>query len=446
MTNIIVLGIQWGDEGKGKIVDLLAPAFGAVARYQGGHNAGHTVYVRGQRIVLHLIPSGILHPGTLCLIGNGVVLDPRAFLDELSALKKVVDVRDQNIAISRSAHIILPYHAQIEKFAEESRGDRKIGTTCRGIGPAYEDKAGRRGIRAGELLEPDVLREKISDNVEEKNFLFRSHGFPILDAIQIYEEYVKYGEILRPFIQDVSFLLHQHLEAGKNVLFEGAQGALLDVDHGTYPYVTSSNATAGGALTGLGIGPTKIGAVLGVTKAYTTRVGAGPFPTEIHDDRAKEIARRGDEFGATTGRPRRCGWFDAVAVSYACRINGIDKVAITKPDVLDGFSEIPVCTGYIYKGSLLRSFPTDPWILEKVVPEYKTVAGWIRPVHGARDFDALPQAFMDYVKFLEDLIQAQAVVVSTGVERGETILKEELLNGLIDVQSIRPGSLSRSLA
>jgi adenylosuccinate synthase len=444
MANIVVIGTQWGDEGKGKIVDLLTPSFDIVARYQGGHNAGHTVYVRGNKIVLHLIPSGILHPGTLCVIGNGVVLDPKAFLEEIEALKKAADIRPDNIAVSECAHLIFPYHSLVEKFSEESLGERKIGTTCRGIGPAYEDKAARRGIRAGDLLDLDVLKDKITANVREKNEFFLRHGLPELSARAIFEEYAGYAAAMRSYIQDVSRLLDDKIMAGSSVLFEGAQGALLDIDHGTYPFVTSSNSTAGGACTGLGVGPTNIDAVLGVTKAYTTRVGAGPFPTEIFDEPGKIIAKRGDEFGATTGRPRRCGWFDAVAVSYACRINGIERVAITKPDVLDGFEEIQVCTAYKYKGSVLRGFPAESRVLDKVTPEYRRVPGWKQPVHGAKEWADLPQAFKDYLNLLEDLTETHAVIVSTGVERNETILWDEALEGLLDLAAIRRNGCPRS--
>jgi len=444
MANIVVLGTQWGDEGKGKIIDLLTPSFDVIARYQGGHNAGHTVYVKGKKIVLHVIPSGILHPGKLCLIGNGVVLDPRAFLEELAALKQLVSIEDENIVISRNAHLILPYHSLVEKCCEEQMGAKKIGTTCRGIGPAYEDKVARRGIRAGDLLDLEVLKEKILDNAPDKNAYLERRGLPAFDPLKIYEEYAGYAPRLKPYIQDVSLLLDQLIKAGKPVLFEGAQGALLDIDHGTYPYVTSSNSTAGGVCTGLGIGPSKIDAVIGVTKAYTTRVGSGPFPTEMFDDVGKAIARKGDEFGATTGRPRRCGWFDAVAVAYACRINAIDKIVLTKPDVLDGLQEIRVCTGYKYKGSLLPEFPQDPWVLDKVVPQYVEKPGWKKSVHKLRDFADLPQAFKDYVGLIEDLIGAKAVIISTGVERKDTILDSRALGKLLNLSAIDKGLLSQA--
>ena len=436
MANIVILGTQWGDEGKGKIVDLLTPAFDVVARYQGGHNAGHTVYRDGRKIVLHLIPSGILQTGILCIIGNGVVLDPRAFLDEIEALRPVASVGPDRIAVSKNAHLILPYHGMLERASEESLGAGKIGTTCRGIGPAYEDTAARRGIRTGDLLDLEVLRDKIFVNTAAKNDLLRRCGLAELDAQALYELYAGFAAALRPYIQDTSRLLHDRIKAGAAVLFEGAQGALLDIDHGTYPFVTSSSATAGGVCTGLGIGPAAVGAVFGVTKAYTTRVGSGPFPTELSDERGRLIARRGDEFGATTGRPRRCGWFDAVAVSYACRVNGIARMALTKPDVLDPLPEIQVCTGYKYKGSLLRDFPPEPWILEKVTPEYRVLPGWSEPVHRSRDFDALPRAFRDYLRVLEDLVEARAGIISTGVEREDTVLVEGALAGLVDVGAL----------
>lgn len=437
MSNIVILGTQWGDEGKGKVVDLLTPSFDTVARYQGGHNAGHTVYLEGQKIVLHLIPSGILHPGKLCLVGNGIALSPQALLEEIAALKAFGASVGNNLVISRNAHLILPYHMAIEKMTEEKRGERKIGTTSRGIGPAYEDKAARSGIRAGDLLDLEVLEEKIRTNVEFKNAILRTFGFPPLDANRIYEEYAGYASRIGNFIGDVSLILDQKIRQGKPVLFEGAQGSLLDIDHGTYPYVTSSNSTAGGVCTGLGIGPTRIDAVIGVTKAYTTRVGGGPFPTEIADKRGELILERGNEFGATTGRPRRCGWFDALAVSYSCRLNGAERIILTKPDILDIFEEIFVCVGYRYKGELLKSFPPDPWILEKVTPEYKKIKGWAKPINQVRDFDALPGTFLDYVRIIEDEIEAKVCLISTGFARKDSILIDSELRELVDLQKIR---------
>lgn len=437
MANIVVLGTQWGDEGKGKIIDLIAPAFDVVARFQGGHNAGHTVYVNGKKLVLHLIPSGILRPGKLCLIGNGVVINPQAFLEEISELKRFGVEVDDNIAMSNKAHLILPYHSLIEKISERARGAKKIGTTSRGIGPSYQDKAARLGIRAGDLLDLAILKEKIEQNVKEKNIYLDYYGEEILDPVKVFEEYAAYAPRIKKYIKDVSLVLDDNINQGKSVLFEGAQGTLLDVDHGTYPFVTSSNSTVGGVCTGLGIGPDKIDAVWGVSKAYTTRVGGGPFPTEIAGDTGRLILERGNEFGATTGRPRRCGWLDAVAVAFSCRINGLRNVILTKPDVLDGLEEIQVCVQYKYKRERLRSFPAESWILEKVEPQYKKVCGWKEPVHGIRDYSDLPQAFKDYMKFIEDLIQAKISIISTGMERRDSILIEEDLKHLIDLEKIR---------
>lgn len=437
MSNCVVLGTQWGDEGKGKIIDLLTPSFDVVARYQGGHNAGHTVHVRGQKIVLHLIPSGILHPATACFIGNGVVIDPRALVDEVAGLKKLGITVEDRIAISKNAHLILPYHAAVESLEEEQRGPKKIGTTCRGIGPTYADKMARRGIRVGDLLDEDVLREKIKQNVEEKNIYLAHYGKPLLDSEDILTQCLENASLIKRYIKDVSVLLDEHMKAGRTVLFEGAQGTLLDIDHGTYPFVTSSSASAGGVCTGLGVGPDKIHAVLGVAKAYTTRVGSGPFPTEIFDGTGKWLMERGNEFGATTGRPRRCGWFDAVAVSYSCRLNGIRKIALTKPDVLDGVEEIQVCTGYVYKGEVLRAFPPESWVLDRVSPRYQTVKGWTEPVHALRDLNAIPQAFRDYVRLVEDLVEAEVVIISTGMERENALFVEEKLEGLLDLSKIR---------
>lgn len=437
MANLLVLGTQWGDEGKGKIIDLLTPSFEVVARYQGGHNAGHTVIVNGKKIVLHLVPSGILHPGKLCIIGNGVVLDPKAFLEEIEELRKHgVEIND-NIAISRNAHLILPYHSLIEEVCEERRGKKMIGTTLRGIGPSYEDKMARRGIRVGDFLDLSVLKEKIQENIDIKNVYFAHFRKPLLDPKAVYEEYAAYATKIRKYIKDVSFLLDEKIKEGNSVLFEGAQGTLLDIDHGTFPFVTSSSSTAGGVCTGLGVSPHKIDSILGVTKAYATRVGGGPFPTEIFDETGKFLLDRGNEYGATTGRPRRCGWFDAVAVSYSCRLNGVDRIALTKPDVMDGMEEISVCVGYAYKGERLPGFPTESWILEKVVPQYKKVKGWKKPIEKTQDFSSLPNAFRDYLKMIEDCVEAKIAVVSTGMERRDTILVEDELKELIELKKIK---------
>lgn len=428
MSNLLVLGTQWGDEGKGKIVDFLAPAFEIIARYQGGHNAGHTVYLAGKKIVLHLIPSGILHPDKVCVIGNGLVFSPQAFFKEIEDLKALgIEVNEKRLLVSRAAQVIMPYHPLMEKINEDLRGKKMIGTTCRGIGPCYEDKAARWGIRVADLLEPEILKEKIEDNLAAKNRIFEAFGYAPLKVEPIFEEYRKLGEKLAPFVADISVFLHEQIKSGKSVLFEGAQGALLDLDHGTYPFVTSSNSTAGGVCTGLGLAPRQVQAVLGITKAYTTRVGGGPFPTELKDETGALIARRGDEFGATTGRPRRCGWFDAVAVRYACRINGVEVMALTKPDVLEGLQEIKACFAYRYKGSRLTEFPAEPWILEKVEPEYRTFPVWSKSIHRLRNYEELPSGFLDYLHWIEDTLETKVALISTGVDRQDIIcLKEEM--------------------
>ncbi len=436
MANLLVIGTQWGDEGKGKIIDLITPSFDIIARYQGGHNAGHTVIVEGRKIILHLIPSGILRPGKLCVIGNGVVVHPKALLDEITELESYGIEIDDNIAISKDAHLIMPYHSLMERMSEERRGAKRIGTTLRGIGPCYEDKAARRGIKAGDLLDLTVLEEKIQDNVEEKNIYLKAQGVSQLSPKEVFEQYNRYASRIKNYIKDVSLLLDEKMKDDQSVLFEGAQGTLLDVDHGTYPYVTSSNSTVGGVSTGLGVSPDKIHSVLGVTKAYTTRVGEGPFPTEIFEEAGKILLQRGNEFGATTGRPRRCGWFDAVAVSYACRVNGIQKIAMTKPDVLDGFEEMMICVGYRYKQDLLRHFPTESWILNEVVPEYKKVRGWEGPISDLKAFSDFPEGFKDYIKTIEDLIEARVVLVSTGMERKDTVFRKEDLRPWLDLEKI----------
>jgi len=438
MANLLVLGTQWGDEGKGKIVDLLAPAFDVVARYQGGHNAGHTVHIGGKKIVLHLIPSGILHPEKLCVIGNGLVVSAEAFFREISELQAFgVRADPGRLAVSRNAHLIMPWHPILERISEESRGEKKIGTTCRGIGPAYEDKAARCGIRAGDLLEPAVLEAKIKDVLEVKNRQFQAAGLPELEARSVLDEAKAWAEKIGPYVRDVSDLLHDQTAQGKALLFEGAQGALLDIDHGTYPYVTSSNSTAGGVCTGLGVSPKAVHGVLGVTKAYTTRVGSGPFPTELRDERGRRMSSRGDEFGATTGRPRRCGWFDAVAVRYACRINGVDRLALTKPDVLQEFPDVQVCTGYRYRGQNLKTFPTESWVLEQVEPVYRTLPGWTDSVHKASRLEDLPETFRDYLRLIEDLTETRVAIVSTGFERDDTIILPGEIKDLADFTRLR---------
>lgn len=435
MSNVAVLGMQWGDEGKGKLTDLLTPAFDVIARYQGGHNAGHTVYVEGRKVILHLIPSGVLHPGKLCLLGNGMVINPQAFQNEQRMLEDIAVEVGDNIAISHNAHLILPYHTAVESLREE-QSEQKIGTTSRGIGPAYVDKADRTGIKVGDLLNPERLRSKIFLNVEQKNIYLRHYGREPLDPESVFQQCLGFADMLRPFVKDVSYLLDNAIKQGSSVLFEGAQGTMLDLDHGTYPYVTSSNATVGGICSGLGIGPDKIDAVLGVCKAYTTRVGEGPFPTEASDQWGEYLRDHGREYGATTGRPRRCGWLDAVQLAYAFRLNGVQRILLTKADVLDGMAEIRVCDGYQYKGEILPSFPLESWVLENVTPRYRTVKGWNTPIAGRTKWDGLPRGFQDYVKLVEDLLEVKVALISTGVGRNDIIFRENELRGLMDLAKI----------
>ena len=422
--NLAVLGAQWGDEGKGKIVDLLTPHFSIVARYQGGHNAGHTVYVSGTKFVLRLIPSGILHAGVTCIIGNGLVVDLQALFAEVDELtKNGVDVA-RRLVISDKAHLILPYHRDLDLLSEARRGERKIGTTSRGIGPAYEDKIARRGIRVCDLMDPTGLEQNVRDNVTARNRLVHDST---MDWKTVLDELRVYGERLRPWVRDVSLMLAEAMRAGKPILFEGAQGTLLDIDHGTYPYVTSSNATIGGVCTGLGVGPRAIGAVMGVVKAYTTRVGEGPLPTELSDDMGNRLRDSGNEYGAVTGRPRRCGWYDAVAVRYAARINGLDALALTKLDVLDGLDRIDICTAYRCGGRTLSEFPSDIGQLAMCEPVYESMPGWSSPTKGVRRFDDLPAAAQRYIARLEDVAGVRAALVSTGSARDDTILRPEIL-------------------
>jgi adenylosuccinate synthase len=421
--NLAVLGAQWGDEGKGKIVDLLTKHFSLVTRYQGGHNAGHTVYVNGAKFILRLIPSGILHPGVTCVIGNGVVIDPQALFTEVDELtKNGIDV-DGRILISDKAHLILPYHRDLDLLSEARRGERKIGTTSRGIGPAYEDKIARRGIRVCDLADPQGLEQNVRDNVTARNRLVQDSTMdwkPVLDQL------VKHAERMRPMVRDVSVLLSESMRAGQSILFEGAQGTLLDIDHGTYPYVTSSNASIGGVCTGLGVPPKAIGRVLGVVKAYATRVGEGPFPTELSGEMGNRLRESGSEYGAVTGRPRRCGWYDAVAVRYAARINGLDGLALTKLDVLDGLESIQICTSYQYGGRTLRDFPSDVGQLAQCEPVYESMPGWSEPTKGVRRFDDLPSAARRYIEKLEDVSGVRASIISTGSERDDTIVRDEV--------------------
>ena len=428
--NVAILGAQWGDEGKGKIVDLLTPHFSLVARYQGGHNAGHTVYVNGTKFILRLIPSGILHPRITCVIGNGVVIDPQALFAEVDELTRHgIDV-GRRIVISDKAHLILPYHRDLDLLSEARRGERKIGTTSRGIGPAYEDKVARRGIRVCDLADVKGLAENVRDNVTARNRLVQD---TTMDWKPVFDQLRMYAERMTPWIADVSVLLTESMRAGKTILFEGAQGTLLDVDHGTYPYVTSSNASIGGVCTGLGIPPRAIGRVIGVVKAYATRVGEGPFPTELSGDMGRRLREGGSEYGAVTGRPRRCGWYDAVAVRYATRLNGLDGLALTKLDVLDGLESIQICTAYRIGRRTITDFPSDTGQLAQCEPIYESMPGWDAPTRGLRRFDQLPGAARKYIDRLEQVSGVPAVIVSTGSERDDTILRDDVMR-LADVQ------------
>jgi adenylosuccinate synthase len=424
MPNIVVAGAQWGDEGKGKVVDLLTRRVQVVARYNGGHNAGHTIIVDGEKFVLHLIPAGILHPGILCVIGNGMVVDPWALEKEMAELRGRGVAVDENLLISDRAHLILPHHRILESMAEERRGSRRIGTTQRGIGPAYEDKVGRRGLRMGCLLRPESLPSRLEEARRHFEQLCRGAGRePEVDWTALVSELTALGARLRPRIGDAAQALHREMARGYSVLFEGAQATLLDVDHGTYPFVTSSSAVAGGAPVGLGVPATRIDGILGIAKAYTTRVGAGPLPSEIGGRLEEEIRERGHEFGASTGRPRRCGWFDAVVVRYAVRVNGCDTLALTKLDVLDLLAEIKVCTAYRYRGALLEDFPADISVLEECEPVYETVPGWAAPTAGVREYGDLPAGARRYVERLSDLVGAEIGIVSTGSDRLHTIFR-----------------------
>jgi adenylosuccinate synthase len=420
--NLAVIGAQWGDEGKGKIVDLLTPHFSIVARYQGGHNAGHTVFVRGTRFVLHLIPSGVLHPGTTCVIGNGVVVDPRALFEEIETLGRHGIEVDDRLRISDRAHLILPYHRDLDLFSEARRGDRSIGTTSRGIGPAYEDKIGRRGIRVGDLKDPSALAGEVRDNVHARNRLV---GGEALDWKRVLDDLLQYAERMRPWVCDTSLFLSQAMAQGRSVLFEGAQGTMLDIDHGTYPFVTSSNASVGGVCTGLGIGLRAIDRVLGVAKAYITRVGGGPLPTELSGSLAERLRESGQEYGASTGRPRRCGWYDAVTVRYAVRINGLDALALTKLDVLDDLDEIKICTAYRWRGDVLDEFPSDLSILANCEAVYESVPGWKRSTRGLRSLADLPREARAYIARLEEVSRVRAAIVSTGSDRDDTIFADD---------------------
>jgi adenylosuccinate synthase len=423
MANIIVVGTQWGDEGKGKIVDFLSERFDVVARYQGGNNAGHTVVVGEDKIVLHLIPSGILRKGKVCVLGNGVVIDLGELIQEMDQLERLHVKFGDHFFISRSAHLVLPYHKLLD-VAHEQRATKKIGTTGRGIGPAYVDKMARVGIRVGDLHHPALFRERLAQNVAEKRAQYpESRALASLEPDRMFHDHLKHYERIQSFLVDSSLVLDRLMREGKRVLFEGAQGTLLDVDLGTYPYVTSSSATAGGACTGTGVSPKRIDGVLGICKAYTTRVGEGPFPTELLNEIGERIRERGAEFGATTGRPRRTGWFDAVGVRYAARVNGLDALALMKLDVLDGLETIQVCTGYRYKDELLTEFPNETDILVECQPVYETLPGWKDSTVGIVEEAKLPATCQAYLRRLEALAGIPLAVLSTGPRRDQTIVR-----------------------
>jgi adenylosuccinate synthase len=424
MKNIIVIGAQWGDEGKGKVVDILAPHFDTVARYQGGHNAGHTVRIGERKFVLRLIPSGILHDECACVIGNGTVVDPYAFNSELQELREMGVECEGRLFVSSRAHLILPYHAALDRAREDRLGADNVGTTMRGIGPAYEDKASRIGIRAGDILFPDLLREKVSKNIETANRELVSIGAEPLDSETTADEFLLEANRLKPFIRDTAVMINRSVRDGKSVLLEGAQGTMLDIDHGTYPFVTSSNATAGGAATGLGIAPKLVSGALGIAKAYTTRVGGGPFPTELFDDTGAYLQKRGNEYGAVTGRPRRTGWFDAVVVRYSVMLNGLDALALTKLDVLDEVEQIKLCTAYRCRGELIEDMPYGANVLGECEPVYETMEGWKTKTSAITDYDELPEAAKKYIRRVEELCGAGVAMISTGPERTETIIRD----------------------
>jgi len=435
MGNLVIIGAQWGDEGKGKIVDILARDADMVVRYQGGSNAGHTVINERGTYIFHLIPSGILYKGTSCLIGNGVVVDPESLIEEMDQLQAKGIAIAKNFAVSDRAHLILPYHKAIDRASEQAKGSRKIGTTGRGIGPSYADKMARIGIRVGDLLNPSLFRKKLEENLVEMNwFLEQFHKVETYQVDKVFDQYMGYAERLKSHIVDTTTWLNRAIEKDKTVLFEGAQGTHLDVDFGTYPYVTSSSASAGGACTGTGVGPTMIDAVLGIAKTYTTRVGGGPFPTELTDSVGQGLQERGNEFGATTGRPRRCGWFDAVIVRHATQVNGLTSLALTKLDVLDGCKELKLCTGYRHGGTLYKDMPSDLDVLTNCEPVYQRMKGWTASTTGATMYKQLPAEAKRYLARIEELTKCPIDIISTGSKRSETIV----LRNPLDCSRRRP--------
>lgn len=421
MATLVVVGTQWGDEGKGKITDFLAEKAGVVARYQGGNNAGHTISIQGKEFKLHLIPSGIFYPEKLCVIGNGMVVNPKALVDELAYLKNN-GVSTDNLRISDRAHVVMPYHIRLDELEEESKGTNKIGTTKKGIGPAYMDKAARIGIRIIDLLDPEEFAAKLRRNLEEKNRIFEKlYGAEGFDYEQVYQEYLGYAEVIRPYVTDTSVVLNEAIDAGKDVLFEGAQASMLDIDQGTYPYVTSSNPVAGGVCIGAGVGPTKIDKVIGVVKAYSTRVGDGPFPTELLDETGQWIRETGREYGTTTGRPRRVGWFDALVVRHARRVSGLDGMAITRLDILTGLKELKICTAYRCNGKILTEFPTSLKVLANCEPVYETLPGWKEDISGVRSYDELPANARAYMEKITQATGVPLAIFSIGPNREQTV-------------------------
>jgi adenylosuccinate synthase len=426
MSTVVIVGSQWGDEGKGKVIDYLAAEADVVVRGQGGNNAGHSVVVDDKKYALHLIPSGILNKNALNIIGNGVVLDPEGFLNEIKGLEeKGIDT--SNIKISERAHVVFPYHKTIDFLAEEARGEEKIGTTIKGIGPAYMDKVERSGIRVCDLINPEVLKEKLEKQVEYKNkIITKIYEGQALDAKKMIEDFTAYGQAIKPFVTDTSVLVHEAVKANKKVLLEGAQGTLLDIDFGTYPYVTSSHPISGGFAIGAGIGPNAIEEVLGITKAYTTRVGKGPFVTELENETGDKIRKQGNEFGTTTGRPRRCGWLDLVIVNYAARINGMTCMSLMLLDVLTGFDELKICKAYEYKGEIINHFPADLSVLAECKPVYETLEGWKEDITNCKTYEALPKQAKAYIEFIEAQVGIPVKIVSIGPKRDQTIIRDEI--------------------
>lgn len=426
MSTVVVIGAQWGDEGKGKVTDFLAEKADMVVRYMGGNNAGHTVVVDEREFKLHLIPSGILYPDKMCIIGSGVVVDPAVLIKELESLEKQ-GISTANLRISQRAHVIFPYHQKLDQVEEERKGNNKIGTTCRGIGPAYTDKSARVGIRVIDLLDAEEFPALLEANMKSKNqILTEVYGGQALDYGEVLNNFKGYAEALRKYVCDTSILVNDAVQQGHNILFEGAQGTLLDLDHGTYPYVTSSHPTAAAACLGAGIGPTRIGRVIGVAKAYTTRVGEGPFPTELNDDTGALIRKQGGEYGTTTGRPRRCGWFDGVVGRYAVRINGLDYLAITKLDVLSGLEQIRICTGYNYRGEVINEFPASLKVLKECVPVYEDFPGWSEDITKARKLEDLPVQARRYLDRISEISGAPIALIGVGSRRSQTILTADL--------------------